>query len=185
MDFLKSFLYYAFIILVVLYIALVAFSPEKMMDVVGFRTLVVLSPSMEPKLMEKDMIITRKVAEEDLEVGDIITFSVYIRELGQEELVTHYLSAIETNGTNTYYRSRRYSLPEGESDEWLDDDLNPINITFDDIEGKYLFKIPYVGYLQDALQNKVILALILVNGFVIYLIVKQFSRDKDEDLDEE
>lgn len=183
MEFLKSFLYYVVIFLIGLYILLVAFSPEKMMDVVGFRTFIVLSNSMEPKLNVNDMIISRSVNKDDLEVGDIITFEVYIDEIGEEVFVTHYLGAIEEDGTDTYYETRRYGLDDDEFDEWVDDDGEPTIIRFSDIEGTYLLKIPYVGYIQQTLSNKILLGLLLLNGGIIYLLVGMFKK-KDEDVEE-
>lgn len=155
------------------------------MDTVGFRAFVVLSNSMEPRINVDDLIIIRRVDEPKLEVGDIITIVVYIPEIGEETYVTHYLGAIETSGDENVYRTRGINLAEDEYDDWVDDDGEPIVLTFDDIEGKYLFRIPYVGYLQRALNSKVILGLLLVNFGVIYLLVKYIKRNDTEDIDED
>lgn len=182
-EFLKSFLYYTFVFFITLYILLVAFSPEKMMDVIGFRTFIVLSDSMEPKLNVNDMILLRSVTEDDLDVGDIITFEVYIPEIKSDVFVTHYIGAIDQQQDTTIYKTRRIGLKEDESDNWVDENGDPILITFRDIEGKYLFKVPFIGYIQQAFSNKVIVVLVLINSGVIYLIFKMIRKKPQDKTD--
>lgn len=182
MKLLKNIGYYLLIGVLGLYIFFVVFSPDKMMDTFGFRTFIVLSNSMEPRLNVNDMIILAKVDEDELQVGDIITFEVYIDEIGEDAFVTHYLGAIEEDGENTTYKTRRYGLDEDEYDDWYDRNGSPYDVTFNDIEGELLFEIPYVGYVQDAFQNRVFLGLILLNVGIIYIAVKMvFKKDPDEE----
>ena len=66
------FLLFAFVML--LYIVLELFIPAKTIDVLGVKSYVVVSSSMEPDIMVNDMIVIRSIKEEDLEVRDAISF---------------------------------------------------------------------------------------------------------------
>jgi len=181
---LKNLLYYVVVFFLVIYVLILALNPSKMIDIVGFRTFMVLSNSMEPKINVNDMIIITKASEDSLVVGDIITFEVYIPELNADDYVTHYIAAInDVDGVLTY-ETRRHSAPENLFDDWVDENGDEIDITFDNIEGKYLFKIPYVGYFQSALSNKIILALVVVNGGVVYLLIQYLKKDEEEEYEE-
>ena len=46
-----------------LYIVLTLAFPNRMIHIVGFRTFIVISPSMEPEIMVHDMILITKVDE--------------------------------------------------------------------------------------------------------------------------
>lgn len=181
MQLLKSLIYYIAIGFLLLYIFLVVVSPEKMMDVIGFRAFVVLSDSMEPKINVNDLIISKRVDESSLEVGDIITFDVYINDLGGLATVTHYIGEIDNSNTKTIYKTRGEKLPAGTFDSWKDKNGDPFDITFDDIEGRYIFKIPYAGYIQNALADRKLVTLILINGAVIYLLIKYLKSGKEDE----
>ncbi len=180
MKFIKSLLYYLIVTFLILYIFIIALSPEKMMDVFGFRPFVVLSSSMEPTIMKNDMIISRSVKEENLEVGDIITFKVYIEETGGVSYVTHYIGDIIELDDITIYKTHG----EGRDDDfdiWRDTNNNIIQITLDDIEGEYLFRVPYIGHLQGILTNKVFIGVVILNITVIYGTVKYIKRKPEEE----
>ncbi len=181
MKILKNLLYYVVVFFLVIYVLILALNPSKMIDIVGFRTFMVLSNSMEPKINVNDMIIITKTSEDSLAVGDIITFEVYIPELQADDYVTHYIADINDIDGTTTYETRRYAAPEDLFDDWVDENGDEIDITFDKIEGKYLFKIPYIGYIQSALSNKIILALVAVNGGVIYLLIQYLKKDDDDE----
>ena len=176
MRIIKKIPYYIVVISLILYILLMALNPASMMDLVGFRTMIVLSNSMEPVINENDLIISRKVNQDELEIGDIITFSVYLPQVDKEVYVTHYIGDIQTNEEMTIYKTKGYNLPEGTYDGWVDKDDNHIDITFDDIEGVYFFKIPYIGYIQSILNDKIILGLILFNVGIIYITGKVLKK---------
>lgn len=100
----------------------------------GYSLYLVRSQSMEPTINMGDLIISAPVNGEVNE-GDVITF-----KLG-DDLVTH----------------RIYSMSEASIQTKGDavEDVDPWTIKSADVQGKYLLKIPYVGYVTRFVQTKV------------------------------
>lgn len=181
METLKSIIYYIIVVVLVIYIAVMTLSPERMMDFFGYRPFIVLSNSMEPVINVNDMIVSKQVSEDEIEVGDIITISVYVPSLDEEVFVTHYVGSIEeVDGVRTY-KTRALSLPEDHFDVWVDENDDPITLTFDDIEGEYVFKIPYIGYIPKTLSNKTMLGLVIFTVSSFYLLIRYLKKDHKEE----
>lgn len=178
-------LFYGFVILLVFYVIFQFIIPEKSIEILGFRTFVILSSSMDPDIKKHDMIVITKVNEEDLEERDAITFLVYIPEVGAKSYVTHYIGDITEDGSGTtIYKTQGASKSEGDYDEWTDESGDPYEITFDDIEGRYLFRIPYVGYVINGLTDPIFVGLLVLNGVIIYFIIKLLKPDKKEETED-
>lgn len=180
MNFIKTILFYLVVAVLLLYIAVLLISPNRMMDIFGFRSFIIVSNSMEPELNVNDLIIVRESEPEDLEVGDIISFNVYISDIDEVSTVTHYIGAIETIGDTTIYQTKGAHQADGIYDKWVDDDGNRIYITYEDIEGEYLFKIPYLGYVIDLLSNRTLVFLVILNGGVLYVLFNYLRKDEEE-----
>ncbi|MDC0558990.1 signal peptidase I [Candidatus Izimaplasma bacterium] len=176
MKTINSIIYYIIVILLVSYILIVSISPDGMMKLIGYGTFIVLSDSMEPEINVHDLIVSKETTENDLEVGDIITFRIYIVEYDTELYVTHYIGDIVTIDNKSVYKTRGINLDEDQYDRWLDKNGDLIEITFDDIEGKYLFKIPYIGYVQKLFRDRQITSFVLVVSGLGYLIWRQFNK---------
>ncbi|MFP4478347.1 MAG: signal peptidase I [Candidatus Izemoplasmatales bacterium] len=168
--------FYLFILVFVYYLALQIFVPEKTIDYIGFKTFVVLTPSMEPKINVNDMIVVKKTNQENIEVGDIITFEVYISSLGEEAYVTHYVGDIERSGEEVIYYTQGINADQGDYDDWKNEDNEDIDITYDDIAGKYLFKIPNLGFLTRILQDPYMVAFIAFDIAIIYFLIKVIRK---------
>ena len=93
-KYVRNTLFILFTLWISTYILLELFAPDKTVDIIGYKTFIVISSSMEPDIMVNDMIIIRKTKEEDLSVGDAITFNVYLKELESVSKVTHYIGDI-------------------------------------------------------------------------------------------
>jgi signal peptidase len=100
----------------------------------GYSLYLVRSESMEPTINMGDLIISAPVGEK-IDEGDVVTF-----KLG-DELVTHRIYTMSETSIQT----------KGDAVE----DVDPWTITSADVQGKYLFKIPYVGYVTRFVQTKV------------------------------
>lgn len=180
MKTIKNASYYILVILMVTYIVMLAFRPDQMMDYLGFRSFIITSDSMEPVLEVNDLIVIKQVDEEDIQKNDIITFYTYLSEIGQYGYVTHnVVDIIEQDGEIVYITQgeRHYS---DSIDRWFDENGDPINITIDDVEGEYVFKIPKVGYIKALIIDPIFLGVILINGFVIYITVRFIRKTKQQ-----
>lgn len=179
---LKNILFFVFVFFIVSYIILETFIPTKTVDILGVKSYVVISSSMEPDIMVNDLIIVRSVSEEDLDIRDKITFYVYIPEIGKKSTVTHYIGDIvEINGV-LVYKTQGATKGIGEYDEWVDENNDSIEITYDDIEGRVGLVIPNLGHAVNILKDPISIGLLIVNLFVIYLLIKAFkSKEIEED----
>lgn len=180
MQWIKNILYYITVIVLVAYILVLAIKPSAMMDIFGFKAYVVLSDSMDPVIKTNDVIVSKRTSQSDIQTGDIITFNVFIPELNDEGTVTHYVGKIEETDEGIVYYTKGTHQGEDIYDQWVDQDGNDRNVTYEDIEGEYLFKIPYLGYVIDFVSNTTVLFLLLVNGVAIYFIVKYIKKDQEE-----
>ena len=110
---------------------------------------IILGNSMSPTFKEGDMVLTTKTDGTDINVGDIITFAV------EGKWVTH--RVIEKSD---WYRTK------GDANEEPDTWIVPPQA----VSGKYLAKIPYLGYVIAFVKSKYFLLFVsLPTGF--YLIV--------------
>jgi len=167
--------------LMLFYIAVNSFFPDQSIDYLGFKSYVVISPSMEPDINVNDLIVVVKVKQEDLEVDDIISFYTYlptnqIDEFGDtvylKSVVTHYLAAINDDGSDITYKTHRAGVADDAYDDWNDIHGNPIDLNFDDIIGRVSFTVPKVGVVLKVFTNPIMVVLIVVNISIIVAVVK-------------
>jgi signal peptidase I len=137
---------------------------------------------MEPKINVDDMIVVRKTAKEDIEVGDIITFKVYIRDLGEEAIVTHYVGDIVEEDGLVVYKTMGAQAEEGQYDDWLDENNKEIQIVYEDIVGEVLVRLPYLGHVVKIVRSPIMLVLISINVLIIYALIKVIKyKPKEEE----
>ncbi len=125
----------------------------------------IVSPSMEPTIMVYDVIIdTRVTKDEDLKIGDIITFYSNTIDTGGYT-VTHRIEDIyESNGI-------KYYTTKGDNNIDADSGI----ITIDNIVGKCRFIIPSIGKMQMFITSRagwVLIILIPALGIIIIDIKK-------------
>ncbi len=178
---------YVFLFLLAINVVVTVFVPEKSMEYLGYRSLLVLSDSMEPEIELNDLVVIISIDEENIEVGDIITFSVYIPELREEAFVTHYVAAIEENELGeTIYKTHGAQAEPDVYDQWRDAEGNSIDITFEDIEGQYFFHVGFVGDIIVALRNPIFLAMIVITITMVGITINYIRNTRnDDDEDEE
>lgn len=125
----------------------------------------IVSPSMEPTIMVYDVIIdTRVTKDEDLKIGDIITFYSNTIDTGGYT-VTHRIEDIyESNGI-------KYYTTKGDNNIDADSGI----ITIDNIVGKCRFVIPSIGKMQMFITSRagwILIILIPALGIIIIDIKK-------------
>jgi len=115
---------------------------------------------MEPTISINDVIIAKKVEKEKITVGDVITF------LQDGEVITHRITKIAENGEYT---------TKGDNNNIED----IFKTTYENIEGKHIVTIPYLGKLVQILDNKIVFLIITLVAliFIFFMIQNQEKRD--------
>ena len=135
-----------------------------------YNAYVVLTGSMIPEIMPKDVVITKKRDSKELEVNDIITFVSSDPRLSNI-IVTHRIK-------NKYYDSTtgKYTFQtKGDNNNVEDFSLAQEQ----NIIGEVIYKIPKLGYIQELLATKgglIIIVLIPCLTILSYDIVKLCKR---------
>jgi len=111
------------------------------------RLYVVQSDSMRPAITTGDLIAT--VPMENYNVGDVITF----HELDRDLVVTHRIVEATAVGQSFVYQTK------GDANE--DADTNPV--AHEDVYGKQVLRLPYVGYVSAFAQT--------TPGFMLIVII--------------
>ena len=136
-------------------------NPSVTPDFLGIKTFSIVSGSMKPTINIDDIIIVKECGMEELEINDIITFNV------DNELITHRIINTEYMDNNLIYTTK------GDNNEVTDIK----KITYNQIEGKYVGKIPKLGKLLNFIKNKyVFYSILFVLLVCVYEEKKQINR---------
>ena len=136
----------------------------------AFNAYVVLSGSMLPTIEVNDVVVTKKIAEERLEIGDIVTYISPDPRFGGIS-VTHRIIEKIYDETAGVYKYRT----QGDNNNVADG----IPVSNDYILGKVILKIPKLGYIQEILAKRgglIIFVLIPCLAILSYDIMKIFKR---------
>lgn len=143
------FIYIIIIPIIVINITLIVKSfikPNKIPDFIGYKNFVIVSESMEPTIMVGDAIFVKKVPEKEIKINDIISFH------DGECINTHRIVGVSEENGIKMYRTK------GDNNRGEDKE----KVSYDQIEGKYLFKINNFGNLIKVLQRKVTLVILIL-----------------------
>lgn len=135
-----------------------------------YNAYVVLTGSMIPEIMPKDVVITKKRDAKELEVNDIITFVSSDPRLSNI-IVTHRIKNKYYDSTTGKYTFQTKGDNNNVEDFTLAQEQNVI--------GEVIYKIPKLGYIQELLATKgglIIIILIPCLTILSYDIVKLCKR---------
>lgn len=135
-----------------------------------FNAYVVLSGSMLPTIQIKDIVVTKKIPEDELKKGDIITFISPDVRFGGISITHRIIDKYYDESLGSYtYRT------QGDNNNVADSALVPNA----NILGKVILKIPKLGYVQDILASKGgLIVFVLIPCLIIlsYDIMKVFKK---------
>lgn len=153
-------------IILIYNIILIVISYENKMsliNILGYKSYIIKTNSMEPTIKINDVIITKEVKEKDLKVHDVITF------IKNGEVITHRITKIEYEDNITKYTTK------GDNNNVEDS----FKITYDSIEGKHILTIPNLGILVKGLENKIIFLIVLLI-ILIYMFFRIQNQEKKQ-----
>lgn len=153
--------------IIILYnILLIAISYANNIDIFnifGYKSYIIKTSSMEPTIKKGDVVVNKKVQEEEIKEGDVITF------LQEKEVITHRITRIDNNSEGTKYTTK------GDNNN-IEDTLQ---ISYQNIEGKTILTIPYLGNIIQILENNLVF-LIVILTLLIYAFIKIKNKEKQE-----
>lgn len=132
-------------------------NPKETPDFFGYKSFVIMSGSMEPTIMTKDAILVKEVPEEEIKINDIISFNQ------QGTNVTHRVINIEKENGKIIYHTK------GDNNQTEDRE----KIIYEQIEGKYQFRIPQFGKIIQILKSRITLIILLL----IIVLISFYKRE--------
>ena len=126
----------------------------------------IISPSMTPNINVYDVVVNiRTDNPQDIQVGDVITYKS--------------TAATSEGMTITHRVIQRRQLPDGTFEYMTQGDNNAepdsVYVTYDNVIGKEIFVIPYLGHIQFLLANQKGWLFLLLIPVSIYLIREIFK----------
>ena len=144
----------------IILIALSSANKISVVNILGYKSYIIKTNSMEPTISINDVVITKKVKKEKIKKGDVITF------LQDGEVITHRITQIDDNGNYT---------TKGDNNNIED----IFKITYENIEGKHILTIPYLGKIVQVLDNKIVF-LIITLIILIFMLITIQNQEKRE-----
>ena len=144
----------------IILIAISSANKISLINILGYKTYILKTNSMEPTISINDVVITKKVEKDEIKIGDVITF------VQDGEVITHRITQIDSNGEFT---------TKGDNNNIED----IFKITYDNIEGKHILTIPYLGKIVQVLDNKIVF-LIITLIILIFMFITIQKQEKKE-----
>ncbi len=164
----KRILYYIFISFVIL---ILLFLLSSRLPSAKHQVMIVLSGSMEPAIKTGSVVFVLPVKH--YEIGNVITFK---NNNEKEKSTTHRIKNTEVVEGKMLY------ITKGDANENVD----ARKVTENEIIGRTVFWIPYIGYVVDFAKRPIgLLIIILVPGVMIVVgegkkILREVKRIKEE-----
>ena len=138
-------------------------------EIFGYKAYIITTESMKPTIKIGDVIIVENVEEDKLKEGDVIT----LKKSG--EIITHRIATIQEPVGDT---KSRY-ITKGDNNNIEDQEITE----YDDIEGRKVIIIPFLGKMIMFLRNGLygILSVVVILMICIYAIKEQKKRKKRRD----
>ena len=130
----------------------------------GIKTFTIISNSMNPLINIDDIVIIKEVSEKELKEKDIITFN------SNSGIVTHRIIGIQENGHNRIY------ITKGDSNSTSDTE----RIGYNQIEGKYIGKIPRAGKILGFLKNRYVFGITIIVLIICFYLDRKRINTKEK-----
>ena len=164
-----------FLVLLIIVLAMQRFSNNQI-AIGGFRVFNVATTSMVPKYVVGDIVVTKYIDPENLQVGDDITYLGKVESYA-DRVVTHRLIEIEETEEGKIYHTKGIANP----------DEDP-TIKADQIYGKVVYKSFILSYIAKLMNNMTafyIIVLIPLSVLVVMQIIDIAQRRSEDEDDEE
>lgn len=162
-NILGNILFYAILLSFIVVIANI-FSSKKigqLPSLLGYKFLNVLTGSMSPTFDEGSLIIIKETEEEEIKVGDIITYNFD----GSNSITTHRVVEVMDTDEGKVFVTR------GDANNVND----PSEVKYRNVEGVVKKSIPRIGeYLQFIGENLIVILGALLSTIIIVWVINKF-----------
>jgi len=144
-------------------------NPEGILSIMRYQPMVITSGSMKPDLYPGDLIISRKVKPEYIEVGDIITYRVK-----GSTPITHRVTAVMKREGERMFRTKG-DANVAEDPQWVEPEQ---------VIGRLVCIIPKLGYVSQYIKTKrgffltILLPLFLAMSIGFFIIINEIKKLK-------
>lgn len=155
-----------FAVILIYNMILIAISSENNVNLInmfGYKSYIIKTNSMEPTININDVVINKDVSQEEINVGDVITF------LHDGEVITHRITKIDSDSGVTQYTTK------GDNNNIED----TFKITYENIKGKHVLTIPYLGKAVQLLENKLVFLIVMLIILIFMFVQLQNQEKKD------
>lgn len=133
----------------------------------GYKAYIIATNSMEPDINEGDVVVIFKAKENNLKVGNVITFKK------NQELITHRIIEIRDKGIQKEY------ITKGDNNNVEDTE----EVRYSQIQGVHVLTIPFLGTIVIFIQNHfflIILTLLIIVIGIYFMNRKQKAEEKSK-----
>lgn len=157
-------IFWIILIFIAIYSTIIIFQKiiwkNKTPNFLGYKNFIVLTGSMEPTLNIGDIVFVKETT--DIKEQDIVSFKI------NNAVVTHRIVEIKKEDDKTLY------ITKGDANSGNDTEI----LSIEDIEGKYSFKISYLGNVILFFQKPIgIISLFLI--FAVILVITSVKSEKN------
>ena len=131
-------------------------------DFFGYKSFVIVSGSMESAINKGDAIFVKEVPQNEIKNNDIISFKQ------DGEIITHRIVGITEEKEIKKYETK------GDNNNTKDKE----KVTYEQIEGKYIFKLNQFGVVTEILKNKSTLIILLIIIGLVYCYKSNIDNKK-------
>lgn len=132
-------------------------------SIFGYQAYIITSDSMKPEINNGDVVIVRKIGQEEIKENDVIVYSE------EAQNITHRVIEITEKDGHKEYKTK------GDNNQVEDSKF----VLYENIKGKVMFKIPFLGTIILFMKNQIIVLIILL-VILLFCLYKMQKNDKNE-----
>lgn len=133
-------------------------------SIFGYKAYFITTNSMKPAISDGDVIIVKQIKENNLEEGDIISF------FKDGQVITHRIVELKEIDNERQY------ITKGDNNNL--EDTNTVK--FEQVEGKLVIKIPFLGNILMFLKNEILVLIIILIILLLYFYKISLNERKEE-----
>jgi signal peptidase len=160
---------YGFAFMLIISSTMFAFSDNTDKSIFGYRFYQVLTPSMEPEFGAGDMIFIKLCGPEEVQEGDVVTFSP---NRNAKTYLTHRVVEVRAEESE----GAPVIVTKGDANN-----LEDPPISGNALVGKYLFHIPVMGGVLQFIRDNIIpMSICIVAFFVLLIFLRSYFDARKE-----